>query len=262
MIAYVLQVLIFHLSQFFLFRYLYEAKFSVNSIMVDEQRTLVQAVQLLGAVLIQLSLFGVMFNKTYLKKFIKWMSKPRQTLHPLLGLLALTIPFILYLIYFYVYPGEYNGFTFNSFFLIVVFFFLGALAEEMIFRGYFFRLLINRNKKRALIYIIGQAALFAFFHYYTPGYTPIRLFVIFIAGILLGLIAIKGFMYAVVFHFLWNFLQAYFLGLEVAGYTFSNSFNTIQHAVSWESNIYSAVLLVAVIAVYLAYYFKDRRKFI
>jgi membrane protease YdiL (CAAX protease family) len=201
-------------------------------------------------------------KKRYLVRYIRWFTKIKQRLNPAIALPIVAIPVLIYVYYYYSYTGQYNGFNFHTFLISANFFLIGALGEEFMFRGFFYRYMINKNRKYTFLLILLQALIFSYFHVNNPGINIIRFLNIFLAGFLLGFIAIKGFLYAVVFHFLWNFMQAYLLGLSVSGYNFTGSLNSIFDAYAWENNILTIIVLGIPVLGLTAAYFKNKKFFV
>jgi len=257
-----MQVVLYRLLQSLMFFFLLNPGYKIYTIEIDGKRTLLQTLEIAGAVLTQISVLILLVKRTYFKKYIQWVLTFKPPLNPLFGLLVILIPVSLYLNYFYIYQGEYYGFNPQGFTFSVLFFFIGAFTEEFVFRGYFFKMVVSKHKKYALHLIVAQALIFTFIHFNNPGNSYIRIGVIFLAGCLLGLIALKGFAYAVVFHFLWNFLQAYMLGLNVSGFVFLNSFNVLQKAPAWENNIFSVIPLLVTIVILLVFYRRNKKSFV
>lgn len=99
----------------------------------------------------------------------------------------------------------------------VLLFFVVAIMEEVIFRGYILHHLMQDFNK--WIALIISAFLFALMHAANPSVTFFSVFNIFIAGCLLGInyIYTKNLWFAVFLHFSWNFFQGPVLGYSVSG---------------------------------------------
>lgn len=116
-----------------------------------------------------------------------------------------------------------EGFVFNSpilFFLLVV-----AFTEEVVFRFVLFKVILNTTRN---IYftILLTSVLFAFAHILN-GLSFVGFLSIFVCGALLCLILVKtrSLVYAIIFHFFWNFFQGPILGFRVSGLTFPSLFD-------------------------------------
>lgn len=116
-----------------------------------------------------------------------------------------------------------EGFVFNSpilFFLLVV-----AFTEEVVFRFVLFKVILNTTRN---IYftILLTSVLFAFAHILN-GLPFVGFLSIFVCGALLCLILVKtrSLVYAIIFHFFWNFFQGPILGFRVSGLTFPSLFD-------------------------------------
>jgi len=259
MLAYLIQIFFYRFVQIILFKLMYSSAFQVYVIAIDRQRTFFQLLQFLMVFIVQLSMFTLLLKKVYFKKYLRWLIGLRQTINPFVGILVVMIPIALYAYYYNRYPGEFLEYADEALALFIVFFFLGALTEELIFRGYFYRLMIIKNRKHALYLVVFQAFLFTIMHFNNPSHTYTRIGILFIAGLFLGIIALRGFIYAVLFHFLWNFLQAYMLGINVSGYRFTGSLTSYPGAPAWENNIYSGAFLALAGLVIVALHYWSRR---
>ena len=158
------------------------------------------------------------------------------------------------------YPMQGQIFYLNTLLMFITFFALGSVAEEMIFRGFYFKNALKENKKWFLPIIIFQALLFTMVHINNPEFNWSRVINIFMVSIILGFVAIKGFIYVVVFHFLWNFIQAYVLGVGVSGYLFNGSWNVIQDVPAWESSIVASVVLLPVVVYFIYDYSRNQKQ--
>ena len=262
MVPYLMQIFLFRFVQLIMFKYMYNLKDAVFEVVIDRQRTLFQVIQFAAVFAVQISMFIMLLKKVYLKKYVTWMFSLRQSLNPFMGISVILIPLGIYVMYFNNFTGEYFEYNDETLVLYILFFFIGALAEELVFRGYFYKMLIKKNRKMATYLVLFQAVIFTLAHINNPGNSYVRIGILFLAGILLGLIALRGFLYAVMFHFLWNFLQAYLLGVNVSGYRFVGAVFNYPNAPAWESNIVCGLLLGVVVTVFLAIYYRDRKKLI
>jgi membrane protease YdiL (CAAX protease family) len=263
MVAYLIQIFLYRFIQLILFKLMYKEAGKITVILIDNERTWFQLAQLASVFIVQLSIFVLLLKKVYFKKYFKWLIGFRQTLNPFLGIFIVSIPVIFYFYYKYYFFGGFKEGDEKMLFLFVVFFFVGALTEELIFRGYFYKLLIKKNIKYAIPLVFFQAFLFTIMHFNNPGHTYTRIAILFIAGILLGVVALRGFIYALSFHFLWNFLQAYYLGIDVSGYRFTGSIMyTYQDAPAWENSIYTGLFLAATAVIVLVLFIRNRKQFV
>ena len=92
----------------------------------------------------------------------------------------------------------------------------GAFLEEVIFRGYLLRKLIE--KFSPFVSLTLSSLLFVGLHCLNYGITFLSIINIFLAGLLLGMLFLKtkNIWLTVGFHFLWNYVQA-ILGFNVSG---------------------------------------------
>jgi len=262
MAAYIIQVFLFRFIQLLVFSAIYKQGFEIYVILIDTERTLLQLFLFGAMFIIQLSIFVVMFKKIYFKRYLRWLSRIRPKISAFWGIYTIAIPVIIFFIYYYVYWGTYNEYLDKTLFLFVLFFFFGALTEEFVFRGYFYKVMIKKNKKNAVYLILFQAFLFTIMHINNPGNTYARIGIVFFAGILLGIIALRGFIYVLIFHFLWNFLQAYMMGLSVSGYRFPGSLYTYSGATAWENNYYTGLFVVICSLFALFMFIRNRKQFV
>ena len=111
---------------------------------------------------------------------------------------------------------DYN-FNTGSFITSIVLMLLVAIGEELAFRGYILRNLMQSFSKPVAI-IIGACS-FAFMHGANPGMQPMPVINLLLGGVLLGqCYAIdRNIWMPIGFHFAWNFLQGPVLGFRVSG---------------------------------------------
>lgn len=109
---------------------------------------------------------------------------------------------------------QFNG---QSFALSLGLMLIVAFSEEMVFRGYVLRNLMQSTTPVAALFV--SAALFAIFHGANPGTSWLALMNVFLAGLLLGInyLFTKNLWFAIALHFAWNFFQGPVLGYEVSG---------------------------------------------
>lgn len=109
-------------------------------------------------------------------------------------------------------PGE--GFPWRELVLVFV---PAALHEELLFRGYPFQKLHQRNRWFAIAFV---AAVFAALHSGNASVTPLALFNIFLGGVLLGLAweRHRRLWFPIGIHLAWNLTTGPILGHEVSGY--------------------------------------------
>lgn len=104
----------------------------------------------------------------------------------------------------------------SEFFLTMLVFLIVSVSEEMLFRGYVLRnLMESMNKYLALLL---SALLFTLMHAANPNLSLIGNINLFLAGIFLGLpyLYTKNLMFPIALHFSWNFFQSIF-GFNVSG---------------------------------------------
>ena len=104
------------------------------------------------------------------------------------------------------------NFLFSSFFTLLC----GAFFEEVVFRGYVLRQLLERFS--SVISLSFCSLIFCLLHCFNDDVTVLSITNIFLAGFLLGVLFIKtkNIWLVTGFHFFWNYFQA-LLGFKVSG---------------------------------------------
>lgn len=104
----------------------------------------------------------------------------------------------------------------DEFLMTGLLFIIVSLSEEIMFRGYVLRNLMESMNKYVALFV--SALFFALMHAANPNLSLIGNINLFLAGILLGLpyIYTKNLMFPIAFHFSWNFFQSLF-GFNVSG---------------------------------------------
>jgi len=112
----------------------------------------------------------------------------------------------------------------NSLFISLGLMALVAFSEELVFRGYILKNLLETfgypsTQKNKWIALGVSALLFAIFHLNNPGMNTLAFINLILAGFLLGLnyIYTGNLWFAVGLHFSWNFFQGPLLGFRVSG---------------------------------------------
>lgn len=139
-----------------------------------------------------------------------------------------------YLLLFFLGEIQFKGVLLNytDLTLIILHFFIVALVEEVLFRGYILRnLMISFNKYIALVLSSG---LFSLMHGLNPNISSFSLMGLFLAGVLLGATYIftKNLWFPIALHFSWNLFQS-LLGFNVSG---QDSYSIIEHQIR-EANL-------------------------
>lgn len=144
-------------------------------------------------------------------------------------------------------------------------FLLVSLAEEIFFRGYILRNLMNSYNKYLALLI--SSVLFSLIHGFNPNIDIIGFTNIFLSGILLGITYIhtKNLWFPIALHFSWNFFQTV-LGFNVSGKNtysvieFSRNENTSLNGGSFgfEGSLLSILAITIVLIVIFIYY--NRKK--
>ena len=170
---------------------------------------------------------------------------------------------------FLYFTGEitFEGYNFNyeKILLSIVLFAGISLFEEIIFRGYLLKNLLESFNPLVALFI--SSILFSLIHGSNPNVTTIGLINIFLAGFFLGVsyVFTKNLWFPVALHFSWNFFQSMF-GFRVSGL---DSYSIIEFSIiennllnggefGFESSILSIGILI--IGTYLIFkYFKKSK---
>ena len=170
---------------------------------------------------------------------------------------------------FLYFTGEitFEGYNFNyeKILLSIVLFAGISLFEEIIFRGYLLKNLLESFNPLVALFI--SSILFSLIHGSNPNVTTIGLINIFLAGFFLGVsyVFTKNLWFPVALHFSWNFFQSMF-GFRVSGL---DSYSIIEFSIKennllnggefgFESSILSIGILI--IGTYLIFkYFKKSK---
>lgn len=190
----------------------------------------------------------------YLTSFYRWIKNfnaPRFT--PAQIIIVALAPLLLFVGYLFFNSWNKQEVSWAIFWSFTWFFLARAAFEELMFRGFLFRTLLKRYRRHIIFVIIAQAAFFALLHNPNPDANLIRLFNIFLGGAFLGLVAMRSFLAATLFHFAWNFLPGFILGTTVSGYEFQSSLlEANETLIAWEDHPASiAVFMAAIGALYL-----------
>ncbi len=180
----------------------------------------------------------------------------------LIGFLILGLGFLILIYSNEIYFISIN-YNLSELIISILFFFVVALVEEMLFRGYVLRnLMFSFNK---YIAIIISSLLFSLMHGFNPNIDLVGFIDLFIAGVLLGMsyIYTKNLWFPIALHFGWNLFQT-LLGFNVSGQDF---YSLIEFSIfdknllnggdfGFEGSIYSLVFQVIFIIVIWKYYTK------
>jgi len=130
---------------------------------------------------------------------------------------------------------QFQGIVFDlkEFTLSILLFILVALAEEIFFRGYVLRNLMNSYNKYLALVI--SSVIFSLIHGFNPNIDIIGFTNIFLSGILLGITYIhtKNLWFPIALHFSWNFFQTV-LGFNVSG---QNAYSVIEFSRNENTNL-------------------------
>ncbi|NJB72044.1 hypothetical protein GGR42_002535 [Saonia flava] len=134
-----------------------------------------------------------------------------------------------YILLYFLEEIQFTGvvLNFTDLTLIILHFFIVALVEEVLFRGYILRnLMISFNKYIALFLSSG---LFSLMHGFNPNISQFSLMGLFLSGVLLGATYIftKNLWFPIALHFSWNLFQS-LLGFNVSG---QDSYSIVEHQI-------------------------------
>jgi len=153
--------------------------------------------------------------------------------------------------------------------LTLILFLLVALTEELLFRGYVLRYLMNSFNKN--IALIISAILFSIAHALNPNMDAMSYLNLFLAGVVLGLpyIYTRNLMFPIALHFSWNFFQSLF-GFNVSG---RDSYSLIELDIiensivnggefGFEGSILSVLFQVILILIIFSFFERKRNKIV
>ena len=168
-------------------------------------------------------------------------------------LLGFSIMFVAFLILLFLEQIIFTGFNFdiNRILVLILLFVVGSVYEEVIFRGYVLKNLLETFNPIKALFI--SSLFFSIIHGSNPNVTILGLSNIFLAGFFLGTsyIFTKNLWFPVALHFSWNFFQSIF-GFRVSGLDFYSliEFDIIENnflnggEFGFESSILSNAILV------------------
>lgn len=120
-------------------------------------------------------------------------------------------------------------FQLSSLLLTLLFFFLVAVTEELIGRGFILGRMLDGgvNKFWALLL---SSVIFSLMHLFNPGFAIVPFLNILLAGVFLGAsyIYTRNLCFPIALHWFWNWLQGPVLGYEVSGNKFGDSLLQLQ----------------------------------
>ena len=168
-------------------------------------------------------------------------------------LLGFSIMFVAFLILLFLEQITFTGLNFdiNRILVLILLFVVGSVYEEVIFRGYVLKNLLETFNPIKALFI--SSLFFSIIHGSNPNVTILGLSNIFLAGFFLGTsyIFTKNLWFPIALHFSWNFFQSIF-GFRVSGLDFYSviEFDIIENnflnggEFGFESSILSNAILV------------------
>lgn len=159
---------------------------------------------------------------------------------------------------------QWNNIHFQAddLFIALVLMIMVALGEEMVFRGYILRNLLQSMNKWAALGM--SAILFTIAHAGNPGISAVAVINLMLGGLLLGInyIYTRNLWYALSFHLSWNFFQGPVLGFPVSGLPLQSVLEPELRGPAWltggafgfeGSLIATIVLIPALTGLFMAY---------
>lgn len=148
--------------------------------------------------------------------------------------------------------------------MVTLFLFVAALCEEIIFRGFFMKMM---QKYVGVFWaVILSSLIFSLFHVFNPNVTIVGLLEIFLAGIAIAYAYFKtgNIWFVTVMHFAWNYVQT-LLGFNVSGQDFYSfvEFSKIEESAvtggkfGFEGSVFSSV--AEVITIYILSFYNSKR---
>ncbi len=194
----------------------------------------------------------------------------KKTIYDSAILILITISaFSLYFAINFILGAEVIGFekiNCNYFINISMLIFIYAASEELIFRGIIFQALIE--KFNPIIVSIFISFIFSISHYFNPNFSIIAFFNIFLGGMLLSILYLQTFslIHPIIFHFLWNWLQAVLLSSPISGNDYNIGILIYKRNENWisqlllgnqfgiEEGLISAVVIIMITFIVVKYF--------
>ena len=155
------------------------------------------------------------------------------------------------------------SFNLNKVLLSIILFTGVSVFEEVVFRGYMLKNLLESFNPYLALFI--SSIFFSLIHGYNPNVTTLGLCNIFLAGFFLGAsyVFTKNLWFPIALHFSWNFFQSMF-GFRVSGMDFYSiiDFNILENnslnggEFGFESSILS-LFIITVSTIFIWKYFKS-----
>ena len=183
-------------------------------------------------------------------------------------LIGFIIMFSAYYILLFIGEINYFGYSFNleNIFISIMLFTGVSIFEEVIFRGYVLKNLLESFNPFVALFI--SSIFFSLIHGANPNVTILGLSNIFLAGFFLGVsyVFTKNLWFPIALHFSWNFFQSMF-GFKVSGL---DSYSIIEFKIlennyinggefGFESSVLSLVI-ISVSTIFIWKYFKSVEK--
>lgn len=162
---------------------------------------------------------------------------------------------------------EGTQFLVGEFFMTLLLFLTVSISEELMFRGYVLRNLMESMNN--FIALLLSAMVFALMHAANPNLSLVGNINLFLAGILLGLpyMYTKSLMFPIAFHFSWNFFQSV-IGFNVSGI---DSYSLIEFKIKestilnggnfgFEGSVLATLFQILLILAFYAVFNRDKRK--
>ena len=155
---------------------------------------------------------------------------------------------------------KFNGIP-NEFLIYVVVFFLVAVTEETLSRGFIFANMYSHGNRYIAFFL--SSLIFSLLHAFNSSFNWISMLNIFLVGIFLCQMYIRGMSLAmpIGFHFAWNLFQGPVFGFSVSGFSASGIFSIAKSAgdkfsfegFGLEGSVISTIVLVLFIVADILY---------
>ncbi|MCU4177397.1 lysostaphin resistance A-like protein [Carboxylicivirga sp. N1Y90] len=162
---------------------------------------------------------------------------------------------------------ENNEVSYVGFLLQLLLFFLVAVNEEVLVRGYILNNLMLVSNKYLALFI--SSLIFMVLHLLNPNLSTIGVINLFLAGIMLGsaYVFTQNLWFAISLHLFWNFIQGPVMGYSVSGMAMDSVFklklsgNEIWHggAFGFEGSLMCTIVLIVSIASIIGYYHRSKK---
>lgn len=200
---------------------------AIDPAVIQEKAAAIGSAPLFRCAALALGILAILlaFRIVYGKRPLSQMGLSPKSCFPqllggcLLGAVSMALAFVLLLVTgsLNVVSIQWNALGNPLFWASFVMFFLVALNEEILCRGYMMTALKTTRSRAAILFV--SSIIFSLLHLFNPNLSGLGLFNIALIGIVFALQLIQtGRLWVPIgFHFLWNFVQGNVLGMNVSG---------------------------------------------